>query len=165
MDNQQTKFEGWAIVEMMGHQKEIGYVTTEAYGVAVLFRVDTPDIPPHEYTLRRPEYGRVGDHEECYLPVGTKVKREGSPAKSRMVSPAALYAMNPCTEEVAREAIARASLRPLICLEMPAEITRRLPAPSEEAAGAPADEEAESPDDGSTDEGDDPEDTPEGMPS
>lgn len=37
METEQAKFEGWAIVEMMGHRREIGHVTTEAYGVAVLF--------------------------------------------------------------------------------------------------------------------------------
>lgn len=57
MDNypgevEQAKFEGWAIVEMMGHRQEVGYVTTEAYGQAVLFRVDSPDIPERDYTNR-----------------------------------------------------------------------------------------------------------------
>src|SRR6185503_17566110 len=28
----QANFEGWAIVEMMGHQREIGFVTTQAFG-------------------------------------------------------------------------------------------------------------------------------------
>ena len=28
----QAAFEGWAVVELMGHQKEVGFVTTE--GVA-----------------------------------------------------------------------------------------------------------------------------------
>jgi hypothetical protein len=119
MDQEQAKFEGWAIVEMMGHQREIGYVTTEAYGVAVLFRVDVPDMPVQEYVLRRPEYGRDGQGTERYLPVGSKVQREGSPARSRLVSPAAVYAINPCSEEAARVAITSRTPRPLICIELP----------------------------------------------
>lgn len=35
----QAKFEGWAIVDVLGHQRYVGYVTTEAYGQAVLFRI------------------------------------------------------------------------------------------------------------------------------
>ena len=47
MDQQvnQAKFEGWARVEVMGHQSHTGFVTTEAYGQAVMFRIDTPEIP------------------------------------------------------------------------------------------------------------------------
>jgi hypothetical protein len=118
-ESEQAKFEGWAIVEMMGHQREIGFVTTEAYGVAVLFRVDVPDIPEHEFVLTRPEYGRASDSDERYLPVGARVQRNSSPARSRLISPAAVYAINPCTEEAARTAIANSSTRPLILLEMP----------------------------------------------
>lgn len=55
MDQEQSKFEGWAIVEMMGHRREIGYVTTEHYGAASLFRVDSPEVEEREYELKRPE--------------------------------------------------------------------------------------------------------------
>ena len=41
----QSRFEGWAIVEMFGHQREAGFVTTESFGPACLFRVDTPALP------------------------------------------------------------------------------------------------------------------------
>src|ERR1700687_4479556 len=96
---EQAKFEGWAMVEMMGHQREIGYVTTEYFGGAALFRVDVPEIPEREIELDRPEYigGRM-------VPEGSKVKRESAPGRTRFISPSALYAMNPCTEEVARKA-------------------------------------------------------------
>lgn len=70
-DVKQATFEGWAVVEMMGHRKEIGFVTTQAFGQAVLFRVDVPELPEREFTLESPEYagGR-------YCPTGTKVKRQ-----------------------------------------------------------------------------------------
>lgn len=54
MEEQQAKFEGWAVVEIMGHQKEIGYVTTQYFGPAGLFRVDRPELPEREFELRRP---------------------------------------------------------------------------------------------------------------
>ena len=115
METEQAKFEGWAIVEMMGHQREIGFVTTQAFGQAVMFRIDTPELPEREFVLTTPEY--VAD---AWTPSGAKVKRAASPARSRLVSPGALYAINPCTEETARTAIERTSQRPLILISSPA---------------------------------------------
>lgn len=115
---QQANFEGWAVVEMMGHRKEIGFVTTQAFGQAVLFRVDTPELPEREFTLTSPEYAEV-DGGRSWCPAGTKVKRAASPARSCLVAPSSLYAMNPCTEEAARMAIERSFARPLILVEMP----------------------------------------------
>lgn len=113
-EQQQAKFEGYAIVELMGHQTEAGFVTTEAYGQAVMFRIDTPELPEREYTLERPEYAGG-----TYFEVGSKVKREGRPGRSRLVSPAAIYAINPCTEETVIAALDRNTHRPLILIEAP----------------------------------------------
>jgi hypothetical protein len=115
----QGAFEGWAIVEMMGHRKEIGFVTTQAFGQAVLFRVDTPELPEREYTLESPEYARHNGTGERWCPTGTKVKRESSPARSCLVAPSSLYAINPCTEQAAMALIERNKVRPLIALELP----------------------------------------------
>lgn len=120
METQQANFEGWAVVEMMGHRKEIGFVTTQAFGQAVLFRVDTPELPEREFTLTSPEYAETASDLHSWCPAGTKVKRPASPARSCLVAPSSLYAMNPCTEEAARAAIERAFVRPLILVEMPA---------------------------------------------
>lgn len=113
-EQEQSKFEGWAVVEMMGHRKEIGYVTTQAFGQAVLFRVDTPELPDREFELTAPEY--VGG---SWTPSGAKVKRSASPSRSCLVAPSSLYAINPCSEEAARSAIEAAVHRPLILVEMP----------------------------------------------
>lgn len=117
----QVAFEGWAIVELLGHQREIGFVTTEAYGQAVMFRVDTPDLPAREFVLTHPEYASPEGDEDTrsWVPAGSKVKRPASPARTRLVAPSALYAINPCTEEAARTAIEKLSARPLILLEAP----------------------------------------------
>jgi hypothetical protein len=125
----QSEFTGWAIVEMMGHRHETGYVTTEHFGQAALFRVDTPEMPEREFILERPGYA---NHEgvEKWCPIGTKVKRRAIPGRSCLVAPGSLYAINPCTEEAARRAIERGLSRPLIALELPPEPqTRTLPAP------------------------------------
>jgi hypothetical protein len=115
----QGTFDGWAIVEMMGHRKEIGYVTTQAFGQAVLFRVDVPELPEREYVLDTPEYARANGERERWCPIGTKVKRASSPSRSCLVAPSSLYAINPCSEEAAMLAIERSIHRPLIALEIP----------------------------------------------
>lgn len=115
----QASFEGWAIVEMMGHRKEIGFVTTQAFGQAVLFRVDSPELPEREYVLDAPAYARPNGSGERWCPTGTKVKRPATSAKSCLVAPSSLYAINPCTEQAAMALIERNVARPLIALELP----------------------------------------------
>jgi hypothetical protein len=119
METQASNFEGWAVVELFGHQREVGFVTTQVFGAAVLFRIDTPEIPEREYTLERPEQVKQGN---SYLwgSIGSKVKREGIPAKTKLVGPSAIYAMTPCTEQTARMAIERMIQPPLILLELAA---------------------------------------------
>lgn len=110
----QATLEGWAMVELMGHQREVGYVTTEAYGQVVMFRIDTPALPEREYVLARPEW--CG---QTYAAKGSRVKRAALLSKSRLVSPGSLYAINPCTEEAAKLAIDQISSRELILIEAP----------------------------------------------
>ena len=44
MNIEQTqKFEGWCIIELMGHNTIAGYVSEQALGGAALIRVDVPE--------------------------------------------------------------------------------------------------------------------------
>ena len=95
-DLPQAQFSGWARVEVMGHQTHIGYVRTEAYGAAVLFRVDTPELPEREWVLEKPEWGDSG-----MIPAGTKVKRPGSPGVSVLIGAGSIYRIVPCSEAAA----------------------------------------------------------------
>jgi len=45
---EQSKFEGYAVVEIMGHQTAVGMVTTQAFGSVVMFRIVTPEVPEEE---------------------------------------------------------------------------------------------------------------------
>jgi len=112
--DQQAKFEGWAIVEIMGHNKEIGYVTTEYFGGPGLFRVDQPELLEREYTLDRPEYV-----EGEYCPAGTVVKRGALPAKTSLVGPSSIFRITPCDEQTARRAIERMLPVPMTILSLP----------------------------------------------
>lgn len=108
-----TKFEGWAVIEMFGHSREAGYVTTAYFGAGALFRVDVPELPEREVTLERPEYiGNVLAHK------GSKVLRCSVQGRTRFIGPGAVYAMNPCTHEAVLKAIEAMTPRDVKVIEL-----------------------------------------------
>jgi hypothetical protein len=115
-DLPQAQFNGWARVEVMGHQTHIGFVRTEAYGSAVLFRVDTPELPAREYILQEPEY--VGGK---WAPAGTKVERAAVLGCSVLIGAGSIYRIAPCTEQAALAAIERSGRTELKLIELPPE--------------------------------------------
>jgi hypothetical protein len=114
MPETQNEFKGWAKVEVMGHQSHIGYVTTEAYGQAVMFRIDQPAIPEEERTLAEREYTSAG----C-LPVGTIVKQPAIEGVSVLVGSGSIYRIIPCTEAVALKAVRESQRKPLVVVSLP----------------------------------------------
>lgn len=120
MEDPTNSFTGWALLELFGHQKEVGHVTTVYFGDKALFRVDVPELPEREHVLTSPQYAETEPDVRNWCPAGSKVKRKAVPARSRFISPGALYAMNPCTEEAARQAMESLVSRPLILVEAPA---------------------------------------------
>lgn len=102
MEAEQAKFEGWALIELYGHAREAGYVTTVYFGPAAMFRVDVPEIPARQETADRPRWlqGKL-------CPVGTVVEAEAIPGRTRYLGPGSIYAMNPASEETVRAAAAR----------------------------------------------------------
>lgn len=100
MEQNQSKFEGYAVVELMGHQREAGFVSTEYFGNACMFRIDVPGLPEREHELKTTRYTDTGK-----LPPGTVVKCPALPARSRYIGVSSIYAMNPCTEEVVLAAL------------------------------------------------------------
>ena len=89
----QSKFEGYAHVEVMGHQSHTGMVTTEAFGAAVMLRIVTPEIPPLERTLEHAEYV---DGVYCYP--GTVIE-VSSPRKEVWVGAGSVYRLTPISQE------------------------------------------------------------------
>ena len=114
MDEQQASFNGWARVEVMGHQTHIGYVRTEAYGQAVMFRIDTPELPEREYILTEPAYA-----EGHWTPAGAKVRRAASPGCSVLVGAGSIYRIIPCSEQAALKAIEAGVRAELKLIELP----------------------------------------------
>lgn len=114
-DVQQSKFDGWAIVDVLGHQRYVGYVTTEAFGSAVLFRIDVPSLDERERETKRPGY----IDGNGYCPAGTKVKEAAVAGYSKLVGSGSIYTITPCTKEAALEALERVQPRPLMEVTLP----------------------------------------------
>lgn len=109
----QAKYEGYAVVEIMGHNREIGFVTTEYFGGPALFRIDQPSIPEREYELTRAQW--IGD---VLAQPGTKVQRPAMSGKTTYVGPQAIFRLTPCTEETAMKAIEQLIPSPIKILSL-----------------------------------------------
>jgi hypothetical protein len=117
MEQQGAKFEGWAVIELFGHNKEAGLVTTEYFGDRAMFRIDIPELPEREIVLKREEYLEVQGKYRM-VPKGSKVQRQAVAARTRLVNPGAVYALNPCTEDAARRVIEELVPRKLAIVEL-----------------------------------------------
>lgn len=110
-DEEPGKLETWAIVEVMGHSRFAGYAQQVAMGGAAMIRIDVPEIPEREE-----EYDAWGDGETC-----TKKKRTiaGTPAFTKFLGISSIFAITPCTKEVAIAAVNQFRSAPVTILEMP----------------------------------------------
>lgn len=117
----QSSYSGWTLIEIMGHQHEAGFVSTEYYGDKAMFRVDVPEIPAREETLTKPQWT---DTE--LLPVGTVIQKDAIPGRTCMLNPGAIYRMNPATEEAVRAAISASERRAIKVISLPASAERML---------------------------------------
>lgn len=124
---QPAQFEGWAIIELFGHNQEIGYVTTRYFGTACMFQVDTPKLPERDYVLEQPQYI---NHQ--WMEKGAKVRKTEAAARTRLLGPGSIYALNPCTEEAAMLAIERLSGREIVVLGVPKKEVLELPQMAQE---------------------------------
>lgn len=123
MDEQQAQFNGWARVEVMGHQTHIGYVKTEAYGGTVLFRIDTPELPEREFVLEDPAYVDIhGDGGQRWMREGATVKRAATEGVTVLVGAGSIYRIVPCTEAAALKAIELAVRSNLKLVSAPPEL-------------------------------------------
>jgi hypothetical protein len=113
VEEKASKFEGWAVVELFGHSREAGFVSTEYFGSGALFRIEVPPLPEREVTLVRPEWidGEMAG-------AGSKIKREAVEGRTRFVGPGAIYAMNPCSQDAAFQAIEGMSRREVKIVEL-----------------------------------------------
>lgn len=72
-----SELKAWALVELFGHQRIVGFLSQQTFGTGVLFRVDVPDL------LKDGEVKRVGF--------------------TRYFGLSAIYSITPVSEEVVRQ--------------------------------------------------------------
>lgn len=112
-ETKQGAFEGWAVLEIFGHQRYAGYVTTDAFGQAVLFRVDVPPLPERERTTKCYEYV-----DGKGVPPGSTVKEAAVQGYTKYFGPGAIYAMTPCSQEVAEKSVAQTVTRSVSIVQL-----------------------------------------------
>jgi hypothetical protein len=80
MPEQESKFDQWGVVEVMGHKKFAGHITEQVIAGSALVRIDVPETKVVDY-----------NHVERTFASYTKLIGVGS-----------VYAITPTTEEIAR---------------------------------------------------------------
>jgi hypothetical protein len=72
-----TELKAWALIELFGHQRIVGFLSQQTFGTGVLFRVDVPDL------LKDGKVVRVGF--------------------TRYFGLSAIYSITPVSEEIVRK--------------------------------------------------------------
>lgn len=139
-DTDRTPFEGWAILELMGHRRLAGYVReTELAGTGML-RLDVPTHAVAVCTCGSTDPDSIShvDHQhDCMLFQDENAAPPDAQA-TQFYSPSSVYCLTPTTETVARALAAKSRPAPVQRWELP-------PAPPV-ATVPPWDEEQEPPD-------------------
>lgn len=90
--------EGFHVVEILGHQRVAGYVTTKYFGAVALFHVTLDETEWRELTLPQDRYI---DHE--YLHAGSVIRMRGKKI-DQAVGAGSIYRISAATEEDVRAA-------------------------------------------------------------
>ena len=77
-----SELKSWALVELFGHQRIVGFLSQQSFGTGVLFRVDVPDL--------------LKEQEGSLTKV---VVRQGF---TRYFGLSAIYSITPVSEEIVR---------------------------------------------------------------
>lgn len=118
MDTQST-YDGWAILEIFGHQKYAGYVKTEYFGTAAMFRCDVPPLKERERVTRSGCYVETETDSRSWVPPGSTVKQPATQGYSKLFGVGAIYSMTPCDEAAALKAVEGLQPRSLMLVSLP----------------------------------------------
>lgn len=102
----QPAFEGWAILELMGHRRLGGYVTEVELAGHGMLRLDVPEHPWQDGCTCGSEQPGSVDHEQ-HTHVCQMFREEGDDRildvhATQFYSPSSLYCLTPTTERMAR---------------------------------------------------------------
>jgi hypothetical protein len=92
-----AKFEGWAILELMGHRRLAGYVSEQEIAGSPFVRIDVPG------SLHTDPSGEQEEHDRA----------------TQFYSPTAVYCITPCVEQLARDIAETARPRPVSEWDLP----------------------------------------------
>jgi hypothetical protein len=99
--------DSYAVVEVLGHNVFAGKVSEHVIGGSGFIRVDVPELPE-----RREKYADWRDKEhERVIP--------GVPAFTKLIGAGSIYAITPCTEEVARRIADQKRVVPVHVADVP----------------------------------------------
>jgi hypothetical protein len=90
---QEPELKSWALVELFGHQRIVGFLSQQTFGTGVLFRVDVPDLLK-DGTVKRKGFTRYFGLSAIYsiTPVDESTVRailpniDGTPGEARVLT-------------------------------------------------------------------------------
>ena len=94
MSDDNPQFESWGILEIMGHSRFAGFISSQAIGGVNMVRIDVPEIPGDRFADPRPAF-------------------------TKFFTQAAIFSLTPTTEESARTAARSFRSRPMDIFELP----------------------------------------------
>ena len=107
----EERFEGWAILELMGHRRLAGYVREVELAGSGMLRLDVPDEEDGDKTCE--ECG-ANSADGCICEPAL-----GPVQATQFYSPSAVYCLTPTTEQLARDVARRARPQPVTRFELP----------------------------------------------
>lgn len=122
------KFDSWAILELMGHRKLAGRVSEATLAGGAFVRIDVPSGCTGDAASWCPVHGdcscsleQRGAHEvddACPLHRRTSEHSE-APIATQFYSPAAVFCVTPCSEDLARRVAQQTRPQPVTLWELP----------------------------------------------
>lgn len=104
-------YEGWAILELMGHRRLAGYVREVELAGAGMLRLDIPGDGPCDCATEPVAHIEGMEHQDGCASLAN--------AATQFYSPSALYCLTPTTEAIARSIAESSRPRPAHQWELP----------------------------------------------
>ena len=106
----------FAVVEVMGHNTFAGKVSEHVIGGSAFIRVDVPEIPERRWKEKRSVWNSAkNSYEVNEVEESTPVM----PAFTKLIGASSIYAITPCSEEVAKRFAEQKCVVPVTVLDLP----------------------------------------------
>ena len=115
--------QAWAVVEVMGHNTFAGKVSEHVIGGSAFIRVDVPELPERQRKHTRNIWNEAkGEYDSKEIidtipPVA---------AFTKLIGASSIYAITPCSEEVAKRVAEQKRVVPVNVLDLPSSSSARL---------------------------------------